>query len=197
MSFRFCSSQSQNVLVNGYYQGNKQLPANQSKRQVKTSTDQNNTLLTTATNSNQQLKSVELKPKPTPTSKTDENEEDNDEEDEEEDEDEDEGESEEDSEASSDRFSIKSDLAQVSEEFSKARRTPLLFIRPHLRAKFVFDQLIKVLPQSPSDTHQPATVEIVSANVSLVFLQLNFETMEFYSFRVYIQWHLHWSKNDS
>ncbi|CAF0815978.1 unnamed protein product [Didymodactylos carnosus] len=64
--------------------------------------------------------------------------------------------------ASSDRFSIKSDLAGVVEE--TARRTPLLLIRPHLRVKFSFDQIIKVLPQSPSDTGQPATVEIVDSN---------------------------------
>ncbi|CAF0767007.1 unnamed protein product [Didymodactylos carnosus] len=64
--------------------------------------------------------------------------------------------------ASSDRFSIKSDLAGVVEP--AARRTPFLFTRPHLRVRFSFDQMIKVLPQSPSDTEQPATVEIVNSN---------------------------------
>lgn len=156
--------------MNGFYPSQKQPISNQAKRPTKPTADPS-ALLTTVPIPNQQVKPTELKPKPPSATKNEENEQEEDEEEDEDDEeDEDEEESEEDSDdASSDRFSIKSDLAQVDEEMSKARRTPLLYIRPHLRARFVFDQLIKVLPQSPSDTHQPATVEIVSANVSLFF----------------------------
>ncbi|CAF0862625.1 unnamed protein product [Rotaria sordida] len=152
--------QTQNAYINGYYPPNKPPVSNQSKRQTKTTTDPN-ALLTTAPISNQQITSVESKTKTISARENDENEEEEDDEDEDE---EDEDENEDSDDTSSDRFSIKSDLAQVDEEFSKARRTPLLYIRPHLRAKFVFDQLIQVLPQSPSDTNQPATVEIISAN---------------------------------
>ncbi|CAF3503699.1 unnamed protein product [Rotaria sp. Silwood1] len=156
--------QNHNAFFNGYPTNKPSVP-NQAKRPTKTTTDPN-TLLTTATIPNQQITSVESKTKTIPAQENGENEEgDEDEDEDDDDDDDDDDENEEDSDdASSDRFSIKSDLAQVNEEFSKARRTPLLFIRPHLRAKFVFDQLIQVLPQSPSDTNQPATVEIVSAN---------------------------------
>jgi cobalamin biosynthesis protein CobT len=147
--------------VNGYYPTKQQSIPNQSKRPTQKPTD-SNTLLTTAPISNQQIPSNESKTKNINAPQNGEEEE----EDEEEEDDDDD--SEEDSDdGSSDRFSIKSDLAQINEESSKARRTPLLYIRPHLRAKFVFDQLIQVLPQSPSDTNQPATVEIISANVNL------------------------------
>ncbi|CAF2931302.1 unnamed protein product [Rotaria sp. Silwood2] len=158
--------QNHNAFLNGYYPTNKPSGPNQFKQQTKTTTDPN-TLLTTATIPNQQIASVQSKTKTIPARESGENEEEEEEDDdeEEEEEDDDDDENEEDSDdGSSDRFSIKSDLAQVNEEFSKARRTPLLYIRPHLRAKFVFDQLIQVLPQSPSDTNQPATVEIISAN---------------------------------
>ncbi len=147
--------------MNGYYPTKQQSIPNQSKRLTQKPTDPN-TLLTTAPISNQQIPSNESKTKNINAPQNGEEEE------EEEEEDDDDDDSEEDSDdGSSDRFSIKSDLAQINEESSKARRTPLLYIRPHLRAKFVFDQLIQVLPQSPSDTNQPATVEIISANVNL------------------------------
>ncbi len=149
-------------MVNGYYPSKQPTIPNQPKRPAKTTADPN-TLLTTAPISNQQITPSESKTKTinAPQNGAEEEDDDDDDDDEEEDDD-----SEEESDsASSDRFSIKSDLAQINEESSKARRTPLLFIRPHLRAKFVFDQLIEVLPQSPSDTNQPATVEIHSANV--------------------------------
>jgi TATA-binding protein-associated factor Taf7 len=155
-------------MVNGYYPSKQQPIPNQSKRPTKPTTDPN-TLLTTAPISNQQIPSSESKTKPINAPQNGEQEEEDEEDDDEDDDDDDEDESEEDSDdASSDHFSIKSDLAQINEESSKARRTPLLYIRPHLRAKFVFDQLIQVLPQSPSDTNQPATVEIISANVNLL-----------------------------
>ncbi len=147
--------------MNGYYPTKQQSIPNQSKRPTQKPTD-SNTLLTTAPISNQQIPSSESKTKNINAPQNGEEEE------EEEEDDDDDDDSEEDSDdGSSDRFSIKSDLAQINEESSKARRTPLLYIRPHLRAKFVFDQLIQVLPQSPSDTNQPATVEIISANVNL------------------------------
>ena len=156
-------SQNHNAYVNGYYPPKQPTIPTQPKRQTKPNTDQN-TLLTTAPISNQQITSAKSKTKDINALENGEEvDEDEDDDDDEEDEEE---ESEEDSDdASSDRFSIKSDLAQLDDESSKARRTPLLFIRPHLRAKFAFDQLIQVLPQSPSDTHQPATVEIISSNV--------------------------------
>jgi cobalamin biosynthesis protein CobT len=150
-------------MVNGYYPPKQQPMPNQPKRPTKPTTDPN-TLLTTAPIPHQQITSSESKTKPVNAPQNGEEEEEEEEDDDEDDEDE----SDEDSDdASSDRFSIKSDLAQINEESSKARRTPLLYIRPHLRAKFFFDQLIQVLPQSPSDTNQPATVEIISANVNL------------------------------
>jgi cobalamin biosynthesis protein CobT len=149
-------------MMNGYYPTKQQSIPNQSKRPPKPTTDPN-TLLTTVPIPNQQIPSNELKTKTTNVPQNDEEDEEDDDED-----GEDDDESEEESDdASSDRFSIKSDLAQINEESSKARRTPLLYIRPHLRAKFAFEQLIQVLPQSPSDTNQPATVEIISANVNL------------------------------
>ena len=152
-------------MVNGYYPSKQQTMPNQSKRPPKPTTTDPNTLLTTAPISNQQVTSSESKTKTTNGAQNGE-EEDGDEE--EDDDDEEDDDSDEESESgSSDRFSIKSELAQISEESSRARRTPLLYIRPHLRARFVFDQLIQVLPQSPSDTNQPAIVEIMSANVNL------------------------------
>ncbi|UJR28897.1 hypothetical protein I4U23_010116 [Adineta vaga] len=168
--------QNHNAYANGYYpskqQQQPQPTANAVKRQTKTSVD-SNALLTTNSIPNQQIPTVESKTKTTSASKTngngreeeddDDDDDDNDGEDDD-DEDEDGSEEENSDDTSSDRFSIKSDLAQINEESSKARRTPPLYIRPHLRAKFVFDQLIQVLPQSPSDTNQPATVEIISAN---------------------------------
>jgi hypothetical protein len=162
-------SQSHNAAVNGYYLPKQQPIPNQSKRPTKPNTDPN-TLLTTAPIPNQQITTIESKTKPInpPENGEDDEEEDDD------DDDDDDDESEDDSDAtSSDRFSIKSDLAQVNEESSKARRTPLLYIRPHLRATFAFDQLIQVLPQSPSDTNQPATVEIISANVNFSYHWIN------------------------
>ncbi len=151
--------------MNGYYPTKQQSIPNQSKRPTQKPTDPN-TLLTTAPISNQQIPSSESKTKNINVPQNGEEEEEEEEE-EEDDDDDDDDENEDSDDASSDRFSIKSDLAQINEESSKARRTPLLYIRPHLRAKFVFDQLIQVLPQSPSDTNQPATVEIISANVNL------------------------------
>jgi cobalamin biosynthesis protein CobT len=152
-------------MLNGYYPPKQPAMLNQSKRQTKTTTDPS-TLLTTAPISNQPVASSESKTKTTTTApQNGDNNEEEDDSEEEEDDDEEGSEEEESDDGSSDRFSIKSDLAQINEESSKARRTPLLFIRPHLRAKFGFDQLIQVLPQSPSDTNQPATVEIHSANV--------------------------------
>lgn len=160
-------------MINGYYSVNKPAAPNQVKRPTRTNVDPNS-LLTTATIPHQQITSVEAKTKTTPAQERGENEEENDEDEEEEDDDDDDDDEEESSnDASSDHFSIKSDLAQINEESSKARRTPLLFIRPHLRAKFVFDQLIQVLPQSPSDTNQPATVEIISSNVSIFYCRNN------------------------
>ncbi|CAF0732113.1 unnamed protein product [Adineta steineri] len=161
--------QNHNALANGNYpprQQQQQPNLNQSKRPTKPNTDPN-TLLTTASIPNQQIPTTESKTKTVKAQENadEEEEEEDDDDDDDEDDDEDDDDDEEDSDdGSSDRFSIKSDLAQVNDESSKARRTPLLYIRPHLRAKFVFDQLIQVLPQSPSDTNQPATVEILSAN---------------------------------
>jgi hypothetical protein len=163
LSFFLFFSQGHNPMVNGYYPPKQPTMPNQSKRPTKTTTDPN-TLLTTAPISNQQIPSSESKSKTNNVPQNGEEEEEDDEE-EDDDDDDDEDSEEESDDASSDRFSIKSDLAQLNEESSKARRTPLLFIRPHLRAKFAFDQHIQVLPQSPSDTNQPATVEIHSANV--------------------------------
>ena len=174
----FCFSQTHNVLHNGYYPPKQQPIPNQPKRPTKPNTDPN-TLLTTAPIPNQQITSNELKTK-TVNAPEDEEDEDEDEDEEDDDDEEEEDSDEESSDSkSSDRFSIKSDLAQINEESSKARRTPLLYIRPHLRAKFVFDQLIQVLPQSPSDTNQPATVEIHSANVKILsflfmFININY-----------------------
>jgi hypothetical protein len=154
-------------MVNGYYPPKQQSAPTQPKRQTKTNTDPN-TLLTTAPIPNQPIASVEPKTKHVNAQENGEEEEDDDddEDDDEEDDDSEEGSD----DGSSDRFSIKSDLAQVNEESSKVRRTPYLFMRPHLRAKFMFDQLIQVLPQSPSDTNQPATVEILSANVIIYLI---------------------------
>ena len=153
-------------MVNGAQPPRQPAVANQAKRPTKTDTN-THTLLTTAPLPHPQIASTEQK-KTDVKAAGDEGEDDDEDDDDDDDEDEDDDEeSEEDSDdGSSDRFSIKSDLAQISEESSKARRTPLLYIRPHLRVKFAFDQLIQVLPQSPSDTNQPATVELVSANVS-------------------------------
>lgn len=162
------SSQMYNSQLNGPNANRQMGTANQVKRPVKP-TAENNALLTTAPmGGNQQMKPVAdaTRKDGTATKTAEANEED---EDEDEDENgEEEEESEEDSEdGSSDRFSIKSDLAQVNEDVSRARRTPPLYIRPHLRAKFAFNQLLQVLPQSPSDTNQPATVEIVPVEVRL------------------------------
>ena len=162
-------SQHQNPMMNGYHPPKQPSMANQVKRPTKPTADPN-TLLTIASASTQQPASSAAKRKDDAALENgaEEEEEDDDDDDEDDDEDEDEEGSEEESDdGSSDRFSIKSDLAQVNEESSKARRTPLLFIRPHLRARFVFNQLLQVLPQSPSDTNQPATVEIISADVSV------------------------------
>jgi hypothetical protein len=153
-------SQNHNILHNGYYPSKQQNIPNQSKRPTKPNTDPN-TLLTTAPIPIQPTISSESKTKTTNAPEHDEEEDDEDEDD---DENDDSSEEDSDSESSA-RFSIDSDLAKANEQSSKARRTPLLYIRPHLRAKFAFDQLIQVLPQSPSDTNQPATVEIHSANV--------------------------------
>ena len=166
-------SQSHNAMVNGAQAPRQPAATNQAKRPGKADTN-THTLLTTAPLPHPQIGSTEPKKAGMKAAgdggeaeDDDDDEEEDDDEEDDDDEDEESGEDESD-DGSSDRFSIKSDLAQISEESSKARRTPLLYIRPHLRVKFAFDQLIQVLPRSPSDTNQPATVELVSANVSIM-----------------------------
>lgn len=177
--------QSHNPMMNGYYPPKQQPAPNQSKKPTKSTTDPN-TLLTTASVPNQQILTSESKTKTTHAAQNGEGEEEEEDDDDDDDDNDESSGEDSSSDASSSRFSIKSDLAQVTEETSKARRTPLLYIRPHLRAKFAFDQLIQVLPQSPGDTNQPATVEIISANVSFL---LKKSKSKFHLFRVYIQWH--------
>jgi cobalamin biosynthesis protein CobT len=172
-------SQNHNAMLNGYYAPKQTPTTNQVKRSAKANTD-TNTLLTTAPVSNQQIPSNVSKRKDGQTTENgaepnendsgsgdddDEDDDDDDEDDDEDAEDEENENTDDSDDGSSDRFSIKSDLARINEESSKIRQTPQLYARPHLRARFAFNQLIQVLPQSPSDTNQPATVEIISADV--------------------------------
>jgi len=164
-------SQMQNPYTNGYYPSKQPTMSNQVKRPARETTAPN-TLLTTAGSANRQIPSTGPDAKQTFPSQNGEEEDgddDDDDEDDDDDDDDDDEEEEESDDGSSDRFSIKSDLAQVNEDSSKALLAPLLYTRPHLRATFFFDQLVQVLPQSPSDTNQPAIVEIISANVRSYF----------------------------
>ena len=177
--------------MNGYGSKQVSMPPNQVKRPTKPATDPN-TLLTIAPVSHQPPASSVAKrrdgtgPQNGAGEEVEEDDDDDDEDDEDDDDDEEDG-SEESDDGSSDRFSIKSDLAQINEESSKARQTPLLFIRPHLRSRFAFNQLLQVLPQSPSDTNQPFTVEIISADVILCRSMIS---STFSLSRVYTRWHL-------